>query len=469
MHSPCRTPLDGSSSDHDTTVTMPSRTNPVLPGLFLLVSACAGGLEPATVTPEQIPALEARVRAQPSAGDAWTLLGMAYGAAERAHDARQALERAVTLPEFPAAAWAQLGVWREEASDLEGARSAYREYLRSGGPASSEVEARLGRVERELLSARARAAIAREAELAGEPADPRTVAVLPLTVDGPAQYAPLGVGLADLLTTDLSVTGRLSVLERAQLAALLDETRLALAGFTDAGSAARVGRLMRAGRLIQGRIAIAQEGGETQLLALVVDANDPSSPGEALERGALETLMDMEVQLALEIYRQLGVQLTAAERARLEQKPTRNLQAFLAYSEGLQLLDAGDFGGAAARFEAAAGMDPGFDAATSAAERARRIGAVTPADVRRSAMTELVQVAGGGPAEEGALDAMVDAAVPAGTGATATGAGSGSGSTQTTSVENTETTAGTGLSQVVRIPIILTRPQPLLLFPMRIP
>ena len=445
---------------------MPSRMFPVFPGLCLLVSACAGGLSTASVSPDQIPALEARVQAAPEDAEALTRLGIAYGAAERAYDARQALERAVTLPDAPSAAWAHLGVWREEASDLEGAAAAYRTYLATGGPASSEVEARLARVDRELLGARARDALAREAEIADETLDPATVGVLPLTVEGPEQYAPLGIGLAELLTTDLSITDRLSVLERAQLSAVVDEMALALGGFTDAESAARVGRLLRAGRLVQGRIAIGGEGGETQVLALVVDAADPSSPGEAEESGMLETLMDMEVRLALEIYRQLGIELTAAERARIEQKPTRNLQAFLAYSEGLQLLDAGDFGGAAARFDAAATIDAGFNAASEAADRARRIGSVTPADIRREATTELGRFASVQVVPDGgsSIDNLVDATVPAGTGATSTGAGSNTGSTETNSVEPTETTAGTGVGQTVRIPIVLVRPRPFLFF-----
>lgn len=446
---------------------MQSRALRVLPGLILLVSAaCAAGLQSGPATPDQIAALEDRARTAPRDADAWTRLGIAYGSAGRGDEAREALDRAVALPDPPAAAWAHAGLWREDAGDLEGAAAAYRTYLETGGPASSEVEARLARVDRGLLTERARASIAREAEISAEPADPASVGVLPLTVEGPPEYEPLGVGLAELLTTDLSITGRLSVLERAQLSALVDEMRLALGGFTDAASAARAGRLLRAGRVVQGRIVIAEVDGETQVLALVVDAADPSSPGEVRERGGLETLMEMEVQLALSIYRELGIELTAAERARLEEKPTRNLQAFLAYSEGLQLMDGGDYRGAAARFEAAAALDPDFSAAAAAAERATRIGAVTPGDVQRSAGGEpgqFASVAGSG----GAMEALVDAMVPAGTAVTATGS-SGPSPDQTLTVETTEITAGTGIGQVIRIPIVLVRPVPYLL-PWRLP
>ncbi|MEP0546712.1 MAG: hypothetical protein ABJF88_07265, partial [Rhodothermales bacterium] len=56
---------------------------------------------------------------------------------------------------------------------------------------------------------------------------------------------------------------------------------------------------------------------------------------------------------------------------RIERVPTRDLQAFLAFSRGLQEEDAGDFAAAAAAFAQAAALDPGFElAATRAGEAA---------------------------------------------------------------------------------------------------
>ena len=430
-----------------------------------LLGACAA-VGP-SVSPGEIPALEARLETSPEDVNARVRLGAAYGAAGRAADARETLEAAVAMDGVPVAAWAHLGTWREEEGDLEGAAEAYRTYLETGGPAASAVESQLARIEHRMLAERARTALDREAELSGEPVDPATVGVLPMVVEGPPQYEALGVGLAELLTTDLSITDRLTVLERAQLTALLDEMKLALAGYTDPESAARVGRLTRAGRLVQGRVVIAEEDGQATVRALVVDAASPDRPGEASEEGALETLMDMEVQLALSIYRELGIELTAAERARLEDRPTRNLQAFLAYSDGLRLMDQGDFDAAAARFDAAAGIDPGFNAAAGAADRAGRMSQISAGAVGRAAGRELAVAtadAAGPPAMGGGagLDQLVDATIPAGTSATETGAGVTTGGSQTATVETTETTAGTGVGQVVTVPIVLVRPRPIL-------
>lgn len=454
---------------------MSSRAIPALFAATLLLSGCSAGMGLGTVSPEEIPELERVVSEDANNAAAWARLGVAYGEADRPNEARRALERAVELPGTPVAAWAHLGTWREEAGDVEGAAEAYRTYLEQGGEDAAEsVEARLTVVRQQLLERRARDALARESALIGA-LDPTTVGVMPLVVDGPERYQPLSVGLAELLTTDLSLTDRLSVLERAQLSALVDEMKLALGGYTDAESAARVGRLLQAGRLVQGRIAIDDSGEETRVTALVMNAQAAESTGEASEEGVLAQLMDMEVQLALQIYRQLGIELTPTEVARLEEKPTRNLQAFLAYSEGLQLMDDGQYGAAAARFDNAASLDPGFSAAQQAADRSRRAGATQTSQVTRQATTELAAAVGPGGGEpttpaasfSSPIDQLVNATVPAGVTATETGAaatGSSTTSTQASTVETTETTAGTGVGQVVRIPIVLTRPRPLILF-----
>ncbi|MDX1673845.1 MAG: CsgG/HfaB family protein [Longimicrobiales bacterium] len=454
---------------------MRSRPVPLVVGVALALSACSTGLGTGSVSPDEIPELQRVVADEPANAAAWARLGVAYGFAEQPYDARQALERAVDLPGTPVAAWAHLGTWREEAGDLEGAADAYRRYLAEGGEeAADAVQARLTVVGQRLLARRARAALAREAAISGETPDPGTVGVMPMTVEGPEQYRSLGTGVAELLTTDLSLTDRLEVLERAQLSALVEEMKLALGGYTDPGAAARVGQLLRAGRLVQGEVAIADTGGATRVTALVVDAADVEAAGEVTESGVLDQLMEIEVRLALEIYRQLGIELTDTEVARLEDKPTRNLQAFLAFSEGLELMDAGAFAAAAGRFDAAASLDPGFSAAREAADRARRAGTTETSQVTDEATGGLAVelgdrdpeavASGSAPPGGSALEGMVDAAVPAGATALETGSTVPVTSTVSSTVETTETTAGTGVGQLVRIPIILTRPAPLVLW-----
>jgi hypothetical protein len=56
--------------------------------------------------------------------------------------------------------------------------------------------------------------------------------------------------------------------------------------------------------------------------------------------------------------------LTTAERHAIEERPTRSLQAFLAYSKGLRLEDEGKYQEASRSFGEAARLDPSFGAAS---------------------------------------------------------------------------------------------------------
>jgi tetratricopeptide (TPR) repeat protein len=72
----------------------------------------------------------------------------------------------------------------------------------------------------------------------------------------------------------------------------------------------------------------------------------------------LDQLFDMEKRLVLDLFTNLNVQLSTAERNAIEQRPTRSLAAFLAYSRGLELEDQGRYDEASRSFDNALRIDP---------------------------------------------------------------------------------------------------------------
>ena len=74
-------------------------------------------------------------------------------------------------------------------------------------------------------------------------------------------------------------------------------------------------------------------------------------------------MFDLEKRIALGLFDELGVTLTVAERNAVEQRPTRSLAAFLAYSRGLTAEDDGRFDDASRFYRDALRIDPGFRAA----------------------------------------------------------------------------------------------------------
>jgi hypothetical protein len=95
----------------------------------------------------------------------------------------------------------------------------------------------------------------------------------------------------------------------------------------------------------------------------VVDVGTMKVKGVAEGADAMDQLFALEKRIALDLFDELGVQLTVAERNAIEQRPTRSLAAFLAYSRGLTAEDQGRYDDASRFYRDAAHLDPTFGAA----------------------------------------------------------------------------------------------------------
>jgi TolB-like protein len=234
--------------------------------------------------------------------------------------------------------------------------------LASSGCATSST----GRITPEQAAradAEARHAIANERAISAAELPQRTVAVAPFRVSSSdTLIAPLGYGLADLLMTDLARSSQIRLVDRLQLDAIMRELDLAQSGKVDTTTAPRVGRLVGARRMVLGSLASGGDG------ALVIDARiadvATSELRDAVSATApLDRIFDAEKELAFRLLRELGVQLTPAERAAVEQRPTANISAFLAYSRGVRFEALGDYGAATQEFRRALTIDPSFQMA----------------------------------------------------------------------------------------------------------
>jgi tetratricopeptide (TPR) repeat protein len=140
------------------------------------------------------------------------------------------------------------------------------------------------------------------------------------------------------------------------------------------GTAPRLGRLLGARRFIQGSF-LPLPAEQLQLDANVVEASTGISlPAGAPVSGALRDVLRLQKELLHRILQALGIELTPGERGRLDELPTRDFLAFLAYSRGLELEDQGRGTEAESAYREATRRDPSFGAAATR----MRISAVTP-------------------------------------------------------------------------------------------
>lgn len=431
---------------------------------------------------DPITRLEAARQRSPQSVPALRALGIAYYKAQRFTDAGPVLEQARTLDPKDGLSALYAGLTAEALNDLSAARRAYEAYLTFGvsRKTKDQIRARLVSLSRTEAVASAKAAVANESRLATEPGSPLTIAVPPLTFRGSdTTLKPLERGLAELLITDLSRSGKLTVVERDRMQALADEIALGTSGAVDSGSVVRAGRLMRAGTVVNGLIL--QEGTSRLTLDARLVTVSTGSLGEGTTvSNTLDALFAMEKQLAFALFDRLGVQLTPAERQLVERRPTTNLNAFLAYSRGLQASDDGRFEDAAKYFENARSMDPSFGLAavraqaTTVAAQAGTTGAqvnttTIEASIQGTPEAATVQAAvtgstsasaggGGGGGISGTLQAATAAVNPPAVTIQTTGGGSSAAAPAPQRDATTSTTATDTPVRTGTVTIIIRRP-----------
>lgn len=330
-------------------------------GITALVAGCASSGQ---VGADGVTRLEAARAARPNDPLVIRSLGIAYFKAGKFAEARAQLDQAVRLDPRDGTAALYLGLTAEQQKDIPAARAAYQSYVRYGRTSKvrRQLEARLAALTRQELLVATKSAVAQEQQLATQGGSPKTVAVMPLRfVGADSTLQPLERGFAELLTIDLSRSSELTVVERARIQALLDEMNLQRSGQTDAATNVRAGKIIQAGRIVSGQIV--QNADRLRVDAAIVNTQTSAVAGGAANENTLEQLFAIEKVIVMQLFDSLGVTLTTAERNAIEERPTRSLQAFLAYSRGLSLEDQGKYEDASNSYRDAARIDPGFSAA----------------------------------------------------------------------------------------------------------
>jgi tetratricopeptide (TPR) repeat protein len=305
-----------------------------------------------------------RIKTNPKDAEALKGLGEACYNAGKYSIANKCLQRALKLnPDDPLCLY-YLGMMLERQDLRPDALKLYSRYTSSpAGPFRDRVEERFLVLQREAWKDEARNLAEQETAIGAETAAPGTVAVLPFMVqsDDP-QMKPVGKGLAEMLITDLSQISSLRLVERVRVQSLFDEIKLGQTGLVREAEAARFGKMLSAGRVVRGGLAIdPSQKMRMEAVAMKTAKAEASKPVALTD--AFKYLFRAEKKLAFEILDRMGVDPTPAERRRIQTFPTKNMQAFIAYCNGLDLEDKGQFQKAAAQYQSALELDPQYQSA----------------------------------------------------------------------------------------------------------
>ena len=181
---------------------------------------------------------------------------------------------------------------------------------------------------------------------------PPVVAVLPLTnVSGDPSIDHVGVGIAHTLITKLSAIPSVTMISRSATLEYMGEKQDTRSLAKDLGASFVVnGSVQRLGDLLHVTVNL-------------VRADDSVVWGGEYD-GKLSELFEFQRKLASGLTRALHLNLTAAEKRRLEAPPTSNIEAFAEFSQGRDFLDRphdpANLDRAIAFFESALAKDPNF-------------------------------------------------------------------------------------------------------------
>jgi tetratricopeptide (TPR) repeat protein len=327
---------------------------------------------------EEVARLERKIAENPEEAAPLRDLGAIYVRTKRPSEGYRYLEKALSREPNDPKTLFYLGVASERLGRTQEAQRLYRRFPKV--PEDSRFRSLMrGRYDwllRQEIQDRMARMVQQEGTLAAD-ISPRTVAVLPLSYQGgDEKYAPLGRGLAEMVSVDLAQIDELQLVERVRIQALLDELKLAESQYVDPKTAPRTGRILGAGRLIGGTYSVL---GAEQLqveTALAEVEKRGASPEVDSHADALDQLFALEKEIVFGVVERLGIELSAQEREQIEQVPTRNLQAFLAYSWGLEHEARGNYRAAAQSSRRAHEIDPGFSEAAAQERDMEALGAV---------------------------------------------------------------------------------------------
>lgn len=170
----------------------------------------------------------------------------------------------------------------------------------------------------------------------------------------------LSKGFADMLITDLSSTGSVTVVEREKLQALLDEAKLQRSKFFDPKTAVKIGKGLGARYVLSG--SFLQVKPLLRIDMRMIDVTTSNVVLATQVKGPHNDVFQLEQRLVGEFMNKLNHKFFSAK---LPPTKVPNLEALLSYSQGLALIDQGDDAKAATLMKKLVTKAPAFGLARS--------------------------------------------------------------------------------------------------------
>ncbi|MGH8015873.1 MAG: tetratricopeptide repeat protein [Candidatus Zixiibacteriota bacterium] len=338
----------------------------------LIVSSCTGSLSTKGRSlvekgqyVEAIETYDREISKNPNKKDTWRDLAFAY---YKKGDYDNAIDAINKADQTDPSTHLCRGLIFEAKGDNNKAIQSFSEALNYNPTPNTKAQLRshLDALIRESLQAEIASAVSQEGSLGATDIPDNTIAVVKF--DGtllPKEISPIATGIGEFTMVDLSKVESLRLVERLKVELLLKELEIASSDAVDAAQAPRVGLLLGSKSVVTGKL-IGAGAQRFRLDGALVNTPDATSkitePGES--GLVLDEILAVQKAMVYDILEYLGVQPSDADRDSINAKPTESLEAFLAYSRGLEFMMMGLYEDAIEEFKLAVQADGGFDLAS---------------------------------------------------------------------------------------------------------
>lgn len=199
----------------------------------------------------------------------------------------------------------------------------------------------------------------------------QTIAILDFmnrSVDDKTKFDPMEKGFAELMINQLQGTVNLKVIERERIQWILDEIGLENEpGKFDPASAVRVGKQLGVHTVLLGSFIKLRN--QIKLLARLVKVETSEILATEEATGSADDFFELTEKLGVKVAKKINVTVTQEDLSKGTE--TKSLDAMMSYSEGLVLLEKGNYKSAYEKFLEAVKKDPTYDKAKTKAESLR--------------------------------------------------------------------------------------------------
>lgn len=307
-------------------------------------------------------------------------LAIAYYKNKQYKDAENKLKSVIDRTPNNSIAHMYLGMTYEAEQLYNEAIGEYRSYIAlcQFEEIRQQFIARLELLKQKAIAQEIKNALENEANLLVDRVKPNTFAVKYFNkLYGPEELDVLEKGLTDLLISDLAQIEGITVVERTRMQHLINEIKLREnTSLFDPKSSPRVGKLLGADNIITGTLEGKIQDEEVLTITAVCGRIDGSEYEAVEKEGFLKEVFELEKKVLAELLQKAGVKISPQKLAELGQ-PTRSLEAFLSYSQGLDYMDQGFYDAAAKEFQNAIALDPKFTSAQETLTKAQNLSIAT--------------------------------------------------------------------------------------------